>query len=149
MKKLKMGFFPYGLLLFGLIMIPNLIWAAVPAPQDVLRRASLTPQLDCAAAAVQALMIAALCLTSGAAARKFSWRGRWVWASLGCTAAYFAAWIAYYCGAAGAPVLLILRAAPCLAFLCAAADRRNWLAGTLAALFLGLHTAFALINFVL
>ena len=37
MKKYRFGFEPWGLLLFLVVMLPNLIWFAVPAPNDILR----------------------------------------------------------------------------------------------------------------
>ena len=35
-----------GLLLFLIIMIPNFIWFAVPAPNDILRTDSITGTFD-------------------------------------------------------------------------------------------------------
>ncbi len=40
-KEYKLGFDRYGLLLFLLIMLPNFIWFAVPAPNDALRTDAL------------------------------------------------------------------------------------------------------------
>ncbi len=36
-KKYKIGFDIRGLIIFIVIMIPNFIWFAVPAPNDILR----------------------------------------------------------------------------------------------------------------
>lgn len=41
-KNFKLGFDIGGLLLFGVIMIPNFIWFIVPAPNDILRTESVT-----------------------------------------------------------------------------------------------------------
>ncbi len=46
LKEYKFGFNIYGLLLFLIIMIPNFIWFAVPAPNDVLRTESVTEVID-------------------------------------------------------------------------------------------------------
>ena len=46
LKEYKFGFNIYGLLLFLIIMIPNFIWFAVPAPDDVLRVESVTEMID-------------------------------------------------------------------------------------------------------
>ena len=35
-KKYKIGFDIWGLIIFIVIMIPNFIWFAVPAPNDIL-----------------------------------------------------------------------------------------------------------------
>lgn len=41
-KKYKIGFDIWGLIIFIIIMIPNFIWFAVPAPNDILRGESIT-----------------------------------------------------------------------------------------------------------
>ena len=41
-KKYKMGFDVWALVLFIAIMIPNIIWFAIPAPNDILRTESIT-----------------------------------------------------------------------------------------------------------
>ncbi len=46
LKKYRLGFDGWGLLLFLVIMSPNFVWFAVPAPKDVLRAASVTAALD-------------------------------------------------------------------------------------------------------
>ena len=43
-------------------MIPNFIWFAVPAPNDVLRAASVTGTADTIASVCQVLMVIALCI---------------------------------------------------------------------------------------
>ena len=57
LKKYKFGFNIYGLLLFLIIMIPNFIWFAVPAPNDVLRTESVTEVIDTIASVCQVLMV--------------------------------------------------------------------------------------------
>ncbi len=61
MKNYRIAFEPWGLRLFLLTMVPNLIWSAVPAPNDVLRGASSTGALDAVASVCQVLFAAALC----------------------------------------------------------------------------------------
>lgn len=43
LKKYRIGFDILGLLLFLLIIIPNFIWFAIPASNNVLRVESFTP----------------------------------------------------------------------------------------------------------
>ena len=57
LKEYKFGFNIYGLLLFLIIMIPNFIWFAVPAPNDVLRTESVTEVIDTIASVCQVLMV--------------------------------------------------------------------------------------------
>lgn len=70
LKKFKLGFDAGGLLLFLVIMIPNLIWFAIPAPNDRLRIASVTETIDTLASMCQMLMIAALCILRNRESKK-------------------------------------------------------------------------------
>ena len=45
-KNYKFGVDIYSLLLFLIIMLPNFIWFAIPAPNDILRTDSVTPIVD-------------------------------------------------------------------------------------------------------
>ena len=45
-KKYKIGFDIWGLITFIIMMIPNFIWFAVPAPNDILRGESITKTVD-------------------------------------------------------------------------------------------------------
>ena len=60
-KSYKLGLDPWRLALFLLIMLPNFVWFALPAPNDVLRSESVTPLADSAAQVFQIVMAAALC----------------------------------------------------------------------------------------
>lgn len=62
LKKYEFGFDVGCLLLFLIIMIPNFIWFAAPAPNDVLRMDSITETLDSVASICQVLMITILCV---------------------------------------------------------------------------------------
>lgn len=62
LKKYKLSFDVWGLLLFLIIMIPNFIWLSVPAPNDVLRADSVTEVVDTIASICQVLMIIVLCM---------------------------------------------------------------------------------------
>lgn len=61
MKNIKFNI--YGLLLFFIIMIPNLIWFMIKAPNDILRVESVTPTLDLIASIFQIIMIVFLCFS--------------------------------------------------------------------------------------
>ena len=56
-KKYKIGFDIWGLIIFIIIMIPNFIWFAVPAPNDILRGESITETVDVIASICQVLMV--------------------------------------------------------------------------------------------
>lgn len=46
LKKFRIGFDVWALVLFLIIMIPNFIWFTVPAPNDILREESVTVVVD-------------------------------------------------------------------------------------------------------
>ena len=55
--KYKIGFDIWGLITFIIIMIPNFIWFAVPAANDILRGESITKTVDVIASICQVLMV--------------------------------------------------------------------------------------------
>ena len=61
LTKFRFGFDFWGLILFLIVMLPNFIWFAVPAPNDVLRAESVTPVVDMIASVCQVLTVACLC----------------------------------------------------------------------------------------
>ncbi len=51
-KEYRFGFEVWGLVLFIGIMLPNFVWFAVPAPNDILRGESVTEIADIIGASV-------------------------------------------------------------------------------------------------
>lgn len=140
MKQYKFGFDFPALVLFLLIMTPNFIWFAIPAPNDVLRTASSSAVLDMLSSICQVLMVAALCLLVNRERERLHPTPLIVWAAV-CCLLYFVNWAVYYAGLVNAVVLLGLTLLPCGAFLLFAADRRNMIAAGFASLFTLLHFA--------
>lgn len=62
MKNYKFTFDIWGLAIFLIIMIPNFIWFAVPAPNDILRAESKTAVIDAIASVCQVLFVVSLCV---------------------------------------------------------------------------------------
>lgn len=146
LRKYKMGLDPWGLLLTLLVMLPNFIWFAVPAPHDVLRSASGTPAIDTAASVFQVFLVAGLCGLRNTEARK---PGKKLLNGIGmAVAAYWLGWICYYSGIANAPVILLLCIAPCVAFFLFSLERKNAPAALFASLFMAFHVASAILNFL-
>ena len=147
MKRYRIGFDFGGLLLFFAIMLPNLIWFAIPAPNDVLRRESVTTPLDAVASVCQMLMAAALIAVVNPSGKRLRLTALAGGAAV-CGALYYCGWILYYLGKTAPPVILLLTVPPCLAFLLYAADRRNLPAIIPGAVFTCCHLAYAAINFL-
>ena len=105
MKNYRFGFNVWGLILFTAIMLPNLIWFFVPAPNDILRSDSVTPHIDMVASICQALMTAALCVIINQKSKKISFSLLTV-STIICCLLYFVSWIFYYIGAVNVIVIL-------------------------------------------
>ena len=146
-SRYRFGFDIWGLLLFLLVMAPNFIWVAVPAPDDILRTESVTPAVDILGSVFQVLTVACLCFVIRKERSKFRF-SLLVVATLACLAAYYLGWAQYYAGITAPWVILLLTLPPCLAFLLFAIDRKNLPAVVSAVGFTVCHLVFGVVNFV-
>ena len=146
LKKYKLSFEIWGLLLFLIVMIPNFIWFVIPAPNDVLRAKSVTETIDTAASACQILMITALCIFKNRECRKMCVTP-FIIIVAGCCFLYFLSWIVYYAGIVNAVVISGLTIPPCLAFLFFAMDRKNGIALIPISIFTICHLIYGVVNF--
>lgn len=146
-KKYRFGFEIGGLILFLLIMLPNFIWFAVPAPNDVLRTESVTKVVDTIGSVCQVAMVAVLCAILHKERKQLSITPL-ILAVIGCCLLYYLCWVLYYTGMANAVVILGLTVVPCLAFLFFALDRKNGIALIPIGGFTVCHVIFAVANFI-
>ena len=147
LSKYRFGFDFSGLVLFLLVMLPNFIWFAVPAQNDVLRTESATPIVDTVASVFQVLTIACLCFVINKERSQLRFSPL-VIAAIVCVAVYYAGWASYYLGIANSLVIIILTIPPCLAFILFAADRKHIPAALFATVFVVCHLIFAMMNFI-
>ena len=147
LKKYKLSFDIWGLPLFLIVMIPNFIWFAVPAPNDILRADSITGTIDTAASVCQVLMVVALCVFRNVESKRLCVTP-FIIISAGCCILYFASWILYYVGIVDVFVILGLVIFPCLAFLFFAVDRKNRIAMIPISIFTICHLIYGVVNFV-
>ena len=147
LKQYRFGFDPWGLLLFLLVMLPNFIWFAVPAPNDILRAESATPMVDAIGSVFQVLTVACLCFVINKERDKLRFTPLVVIAII-CIAVYYIGWALYYGSIANSWIILLLTVPPCLAFIFFASDRKNLSAVLLATVFAVCHLVFAVVNFV-
>ncbi len=148
LKKYKMSFEIWGLLLFLIIMLPNFICFAIPAPNDILRANSITETIDTVTSVCQVLMVVALCIFRNREVSKFC-ATPFAFISLGCCLLYFISWIFYYVGIVNALVILGLTILPCLAFLFFAIDRKNGIAIIPISIFTICHLIYGVVNFMI
>ena len=146
-KNYKIGFDIWGLLLFLIIMIPNFIWFAVPAPNDILRVDSITKAVDTLGSVCQVLMIILLCILIHKERNKP--KLPLIIAVVISCLLYFVSWVFYYCGFTNAFVILGLTIPPCLAFLFFAIARKNMIAIIPISVFTICHLIYGIVNFVI
>ena len=148
LKKYKIGFDAWGLIIFLIIMIPNFIWFAVPAPNDILRVESITEIADTIASICQVLMIMTLCILINKDCKKLKIT-RFIITTIICCLLYFLCWLFYYIGVTNGLVILGLTIFPCLAFLFFAIDRKNMIAIIPVIAFMICHLIYGVVNFVI
>ena len=151
LKKYNMGFDIRGLIVFLIIMIPNFIWFAVPAPNDILRTESVTVVIDTIGSICQVIMIFALCVFINPERKKLSFTKTIIMhiTMIGCCVIYFASWIFYYWGITNAVVILGLTISPCMVFLFFAIDRRNYISVIPISIFTVCHFIYGVVNYII
>ena len=87
-KNYRFGFDFGAAVLFAAVMLPNIYWFAVPAPNDILRGASVTPTIDIIGSVFQVLMIGLLCILKNTTAGN---RTKHLWGAAACYGIYCAA----------------------------------------------------------
>lgn len=148
LKKYRFCFDIWSFLLFLIIMIPNFIWFAVPAPNDSLRTDSVTQMFDAVASICQVLMIIILCIFRNRECKKIS-ISPFIVTVIVCCLLYFTSWIVYYIGIVNVAVILGLTIPPCLAFLFFAIDRKNKIAIIPILIFTVCHLIYGVANFMI
>lgn len=148
LKKYKIEFDLWGLALFFIIMLPTLIWSAIPAPNDPLRAASSTVLLDRLASVCQMMMVASLCVVKNRTCKAVRLTSPFVLIALLHCLLYFCAWVLYYAGNTGPWVILALCIFPCIAFFFYALDRKNGFAGFFLVIFSVCHVIYGILNFI-
>lgn len=147
-KNYKLSFDPWCLILFLIIMIPNLIWFIIPAPNDILRISSTAEIFDTLSSIFQILMLICLCFFKNVKSKPIIFSPLIIFMFI-CCLLYFACWIFYYSNVTNQLIILGLAIFPCLAFLLFDIDRKNWLALTPILIFTICHIISTLINFII
>ena len=148
LKKYRFGFDIMGLVLFLIVMIPNFIWFAVPAPNDILRNESVTALVDTIGSICQVLFVSFLCVIINKEKNKLHFSPLIILTVI-CIILYFTGWSLYYNGITNSLVIIILTLSPCLAFIFFALDRKNIIAVVPAVCFTICHLIYGVVNFVL
>ncbi len=148
LKKYKLGFDISGLVIFLIIMLPNFIWFAVPAPNDILRQESMTPIVDIIGSVCQIIFVASLCIVINKERDSIRISPLLI-SSAFCIGLYFLGWVLYYNGIVNPMVIICLTLPPCIAFIFFALDRKNIIAFIPAVCFTICHLIYGTVNFIL
>ena len=148
LKKYRFGFDILGLILFLIIMIPNFIWFAVPAPNDILRNPSITETIDAVASVFQVIMIICLCILKNRNQSRIHITPLIIITIIS-VAVYFISWVFYYVGITNAFVILGLTIPPCMAFLFYSIDRKNVVAVVPTIIFTICHLIYGIVNYII
>ena len=147
-KNYKFCFNICSLLLFLIIMLPNFIWFAIPAPSDILRADSVTPIVDAIGSFCQIFFIIALCILQRKSTPKIQVNLLIIMIIVS-VLLYFTGWIFYYIGVTNPLIILLLTIPPCSAFIFLAIDRKNGIALIPAICFTICHITYAVINYII
>lgn len=150
-EKYKLGFDFWALILFALIMIPNIVYWCIPAFTDL----NMDGTMDTFARIFQVIGVALLLFmvkkpqeeTDGK--KEEQTQSKPFFDSLFMTVSllvllYYAAWIIYFCAALNTGIILFLAGCPCLALLMFAVERKNYFALAPLAIFSVLHILSAI-----
>ena len=148
LRKYTMGFEGWALVLFAAVMLPNILWSFLPAPNDILRAESVTPLTDGIGSFCQMLMVFCLVGIRRTDREPVKPNGM-ICGCIGCVLVYWAAWGCYYAGIIHPFVLLCMTLGPCAAFILFSLERRNGIALVPAAIFTLCHLYFCLCNFLM
>lgn len=148
LKRYRFGFDISGIVIFLIVMIPNLIWFAVPAPNDILRNESATAIVDTIGSVCQVLSVGALCVIINKERSKLKCSSLMIFTII-CVVIYYIGWVIYYNGITEPLVILSLTLPPCLALFFFALDRKNILAVVFIICFTVCHLMYGVINFIL
>lgn len=147
-KNYKFCFDICGLVLFLIIMLPNFIWFAIPAPNDILRTDSVTPAVDAVGSLCQMFCIAAICIIKRKSIPKIQVNSLIIMV-IASVLLYFTGWIFYYIGVTNLLIILLLTIPPCAAFIFFAIDRKNVIALIPAIGFSICHITYAVVNYII
>ncbi len=148
LKKYRFGVDICGIIVFMIVMIPNFIWIAIPAPNDVLRKESVTAIIDTVGSICQVLFVSSLCIIINKERNKLQFSPLLI-SSMVCIILYFIGWVLYYIGFINPFVILSLTLPPCLAFIFFALERKNVIAVVPAVCFTICHFIYGVVNYII
>ena len=144
--KFTFGIDYWALGLFGVLMLPNIVWWCFSPANDVLRYINSPAALDVFSYIFQALTLAVLVFVvrrDRVGQKVEPWTAFFTFTVMSLIL-YYVAWIFYFCAYVNIAVVLFLAIFPCTALGCFAFLRKNWIALFPLVIFTALHLSFAI-----
>lgn len=139
LKKYRVGFEAWAAVLFVLIMLPNVIWYALPErPFSLLSIQNPLPAVDAVSSTARVLMVACLCFLKNRDIQPLR-LGPLILACALCVLAYYVMWALYFAGVTPALAVCGLCVFPCAAFVLFSIGRKNFPALAFALVFTVCH----------
>lgn len=135
LQKYRIGIDLWGLALFGILMLPNIVYWSVPKFTGL----GGNKPIDIAAIVFQAVGIACLLFLVKREGKKFSFSSPLVTFAGIFLMLYYIAWIFWFCAYRNLAVLLFLTACPCVSLILYEIFRENWFALVPTGVFAVLH----------
>ena len=148
MKKLRIGFSLYGLIIVALQALPNIVWALFPPLVNRLEgNASSIPFVEYGEHILGvAIVILLLFLVRRGQEKKIP-KTKFSLIGFGAIALYWLCWILYFCAVQPLAVIYAMVVLPPIAFFCVGIAEKVYPISLASALFLGFHLTVALENF--
>lgn len=145
--KYRFGFDVRALILFIVMMLPNIIWFVSPNQDNLTSEGSLVDGLEIIVSIAQVIMVGALCFVMNDAREvpMKKWNTILIYAMV---TLYYIGWVFYYFGTVNLLLIVILSVTPGVAFLIFSIARKNIIAMIATIVFLICHLIASLIIFM-
>jgi len=148
MKKMRIGFSLYGLIIALLQALPNIIWALFPPAVNSLEgNASSVPFIEYGEHVLGVAIVVLLVLLVRRGSEKTIPRNGFAITAFAAIALYWLCWVLYFCAVQPLPVIYAMVVLPPIAFFCAGIAEKVYPISALSVVFLGFHLAVAMENF--
>jgi len=147
LKAYRVGFDLWAIVLFAIIMLPNIIARCIPEFQAGLN--TDTGALEISATVFQVLFVVLLVFIERKGEQRLNFRSPLVSVCGLAVLAYYIAWIFFFCFFLNAAVYLSLAIFPSAAFLVFEVERKNWFAFVPTSVFAILHLVSSCIAFLI
>ncbi|MCL2698489.1 MAG: hypothetical protein FWE74_10485 [Oscillospiraceae bacterium] len=149
-KNLCIGFSPFGTLIAGLQLLPNIIWALFPPAINTLEgNASSNLFIEYGEHVLGVSIVILLVFLVNKTQKKFTVKSVPVCVCFTAIGFYWLCWILYFCAVQPLPLIFAMVVLPPIAFFCAGIAKKVYLISVVSTVFLIFHITVATENFIM